>query len=110
MRLLMERKIVASVSIYVLHALMLADAFPPKNPHISGVPQSNIHLDILMGRDETIEPVDIFGGEILFLSIIHSLTSYRDGDWTANRPPQRDGKILPYVVYVQILSTPLSAH
>ncbi|KAJ7618361.1 hypothetical protein B0H17DRAFT_1114560, partial [Mycena rosella] len=40
MRLLMERKIPA-------HA---------RNG------QSNLHLDILMGRDETIEPVDIFGG------------------------------------------------
>jgi proteasome maturation protein len=27
------------------------------------LPQSNLHLDILMGRDETIEPADIFGGE-----------------------------------------------
>ncbi|KAK7064733.1 proteasome maturation factor UMP1 [Favolaschia claudopus] len=44
MRLLMERKIVSA------------------NPHMAGLPQSNLHLDILMGRDETIEPVDIFGG------------------------------------------------
>ncbi|KAF7319871.1 hypothetical protein MKEN_00770300 [Mycena kentingensis (nom. inval.)] len=44
MRLLMERKIVAT------------------NPHMPALPQSNLHLDILMGRDETIEPVDIFGG------------------------------------------------
>jgi len=44
MRLLMERKIVAA------------------NPHMPAMAQSNLHLDILMGRDETIEPVDIFGG------------------------------------------------
>ncbi|KAJ7226075.1 proteasome maturation factor UMP1 [Mycena pura] len=44
LRLLMERKIVAA------------------NPHMPALPQSNIHLDILMGRDETIEPVDVFGG------------------------------------------------
>ncbi|KAF8213686.1 proteasome maturation factor UMP1 [Mycena galopus ATCC 62051] len=44
MRLLMERKIVAA------------------NPHMPTLPQSNVHLDILMGRDETIEPADIFGG------------------------------------------------
>ncbi|KAJ7480101.1 proteasome maturation factor UMP1 [Mycena galericulata] len=44
MRLLMERKIVAA------------------SPHMPAMPQSNLHLDILMGRDETIEPVDIFGG------------------------------------------------
>jgi len=28
-------------------------------------PQSNLHLDILMGRDETIEPADVFMGEFL---------------------------------------------
>jgi proteasome maturation protein len=26
------------------------------------LPQSNIHLDILMGRDEALEPADFFGG------------------------------------------------
>nr|GAT58411.1 predicted protein [Mycena chlorophos] len=45
LRLLMERKIVSA------------------NPHMPVFPQSNLHLDILMGRDETIEPVDIFGGQ-----------------------------------------------
>jgi len=44
MRLLMERKIVSH------------------NPHMPALPRSNVHLDILMGRDETIEPFDIFGG------------------------------------------------
>ncbi|KAJ7748470.1 proteasome maturation factor UMP1 [Mycena maculata] len=44
MRLLMERKIVAA------------------SPHMPVMDHSNLHLDILMGRDETIEPVDIFGG------------------------------------------------
>ncbi|KAJ8520338.1 hypothetical protein ONZ45_g2800 [Pleurotus djamor] len=43
MRLLMERRIVS------------------ENPHMPGFDDSNIHLDILMGRDETIEPSDIFG-------------------------------------------------
>ncbi|KIM84723.1 hypothetical protein PILCRDRAFT_96799 [Piloderma croceum F 1598] len=42
-RLLMERKIVSS------------------NPHMPELPQSNIHLDILMGRDECLEPADFFG-------------------------------------------------
>lgn len=28
--------------------------------------QSNIHLDILMGRDETLDVADIFGGTLLF--------------------------------------------
>ncbi|SJL05303.1 uncharacterized protein ARMOST_08669 [Armillaria ostoyae] len=44
MRLLMERRIVAD------------------SPHMPALPQSNLHLDILMGRDETIAPADVFGG------------------------------------------------
>jgi len=44
MRRLMERKIVASTV-----------------PTFSG-PQTNLHLDILMGRDELIEPADVFLG------------------------------------------------
>ncbi|KIY66811.1 proteasome maturation factor UMP1 [Cylindrobasidium torrendii FP15055 ss-10] len=44
MRLLMERKIVAA------------------SPHMPVLPQTNIHLDILMGRDETIDTADIFAG------------------------------------------------
>uniref|UniRef100_A0A0W0F9T9 Proteasome maturation factor UMP1 n=1 Tax=Moniliophthora roreri TaxID=221103 RepID=A0A0W0F9T9_MONRR len=52
MRLLMERKI---------------------NPHMPALPQTNIHLDILMGRDETIEPGDVFGEPIRVPSLnIHS--------------------------------------
>ncbi|KAL1688051.1 proteasome maturation factor UMP1-domain-containing protein [Schizophyllum commune] len=45
MRLLMERKIVTQGM-----------------QSLPGMPQSNLHLDILMGRDETIEPADIFLG------------------------------------------------
>ncbi|KAG8220144.1 proteasome maturation factor UMP1-domain-containing protein [Butyriboletus roseoflavus] len=43
-RLLMERKIVAA------------------NPHMPGMGRNNIHLDILMGRDETLDPEDVFLG------------------------------------------------
>jgi len=43
MRRLMERKIVAS------------------SPHLPIIPRSNIHLDILMGRDETLHVSDFFG-------------------------------------------------
>jgi len=44
MRLLMERKLVSA------------------NPHLPVFSQSNLHLDILMGRDETIGPADVFFG------------------------------------------------
>lgn len=30
--------------------------------------QSNLHLDILMGRDETLEPADFFGGLYILLN------------------------------------------
>ncbi|KAI0063121.1 proteasome maturation factor UMP1 [Artomyces pyxidatus] len=43
MRKLMERKIVSF------------------NPHMPAMPQSNIHLDILMGRDETLDMPDFMG-------------------------------------------------
>ncbi|KAM5537527.1 hypothetical protein V8D89_008854 [Ganoderma adspersum] len=43
MRILMERKIVS------------------QNPHMPILPQSNLHLDILMGRDETLECADFMG-------------------------------------------------
>ncbi|KAG6918687.1 hypothetical protein DXG01_012505 [Tephrocybe rancida] len=46
MRLMMERKIVTQGT----------------NPFAAAMAPSNLHLDILMGRDETIEPVDIFLG------------------------------------------------
>lgn len=45
MRLLMERKIVSQT-----------------HPFAAAMSPSNLHLDILMGRDETIEPADIFLG------------------------------------------------
>ncbi|KAF8203756.1 proteasome maturation factor UMP1 [Pholiota molesta] len=44
MRRLMERKIVGTL------------------PHTLSAPQTNIHLDILMGRDETIDAADVFLG------------------------------------------------
>ena len=39
-----------------------------QNPHMPILPQSNLHLDILMGRDETLECADFMGsGTILLL-------------------------------------------
>jgi hypothetical protein len=31
-----------------------------QNPHMPAVPQSNIHLDILEGHDETLDVTDFF--------------------------------------------------
>ena len=41
-----------------------------------GTPQSNIHLDILMGRDEVIEPSDIFLGDVSHCIIIWFVRSF----------------------------------
>jgi hypothetical protein len=49
------------------------------------LPQSNVHLDILMGRDETIEPADIFGGELNVLT--SSLVLMCSQEWRI-RPPR----------------------
>lgn len=35
---------------------------------MSVLPRSNLHLDVLIGRDEAIEPVDVFGGKVIILS------------------------------------------
>ncbi|KAL9716013.1 hypothetical protein Ac2012v2_000457 [Leucoagaricus gongylophorus] len=62
MRLLMERQAVSSTRT---------------------LPQSNLHLDILMGRDEVIEPIDIFLGLYLpshWGCTTESLSRY--GNWT----------------------------
>ncbi|KAI0688534.1 hypothetical protein C8T65DRAFT_767916 [Cerioporus squamosus] len=41
----------------------------PQNPHMPILPQSNLHLDILMGRDETLECADL-----MTLGLISSLS------------------------------------
>jgi len=53
----MERKIVA------------------ENLHMPAMPRTNIHLDILMGRDETLDMVDFFGDydQMVELDIRHEM-------------------------------------
>ncbi|CEL57565.1 Proteasome maturation protein OS=Bos taurus GN=POMP PE=2 SV=1 [Rhizoctonia solani AG-1 IB] len=55
-RLLMERKAVFS------------------SPHMPAMPQSNIHLDILMGRDEALDVGDFFGD----IETLHPLDIHAD--------------------------------
>ena len=38
---------------------------------MSALPRSNLHLDVLMGRDEAIEPVDVFGGKVIVIHPVH---------------------------------------
>ncbi|CAE7161702.1 unnamed protein product [Rhizoctonia solani] len=51
-------------NVYGMHApvrLLMERKAVFKNPHMPAMPQSNIHLDILMGRDETLDVGDFFG-------------------------------------------------
>ncbi|KAH8120685.1 proteasome maturation factor UMP1-domain-containing protein [Phellopilus nigrolimitatus] len=50
--------------LYGLHApvrLMMERKIVSTNMHMPALPRSNIHLDILMGRDESLDIADIFG-------------------------------------------------
>lgn len=65
-RLLMERKIVAAVSSRDHNAICMLKC--SQNPHMPGMGRSNVHLDILMGRDETLDPQDFFLGRSVILA------------------------------------------
>lgn len=80
MRLLMERQAVSSVCIFLTCA---AKRHAYVSDQTRTLPQSNLHLDILMGRDEVIEPIDIFLGLYLpshWGCTTESLSRY--GNWT----------------------------
>jgi len=50
-------------SLYGLHApvrLMMERKIVGYNPHFPTLPRSNLHLDILMGRDETLDVCDVY--------------------------------------------------
>ncbi|KIM21998.1 hypothetical protein M408DRAFT_333120 [Serendipita vermifera MAFF 305830] len=52
-------------NVYGLHApvrLMMERKLVSQNPHFPALPQSNVHLDVLMGRDTTLDVSDFFGG------------------------------------------------
>jgi proteasome maturation protein len=67
LRRLMERKIVAQVC----HPTLLCNSLfgvlitVLQTPHTLSAPNTNLQLDILMGRDETIDVSDIFLGEFI---------------------------------------------
>jgi Proteasome maturation factor UMP1 len=94
-RLLMERKIVGSVNIsFLSFRIFLLMSFR-QNGYLPAMQKSNLHLDILMGRDEMIEPADIFGGACC-RSLLHLAMSCNFHIRIRNRKPdgysQRDGK------------------
>lgn len=41
-----------------------------QNPHMPAMPRSNIHLDILEGRDETLDVADFFSELLLAIPIV----------------------------------------
>lgn len=70
------------------------------------LPQSNIHLDILMGRDETLQPVDFFGGVTLFMTplcVYWTDRCIRSGGRSLDGHPQRYGEEAPHLI-VEYLS------
>lgn len=71
MRRLMERKIVGAVSDHLLFRILHNLIFS-QTAHSLSAPQTNLHLDILMGRDETIEASDVFLGTLLLMSFMHT--------------------------------------
>jgi proteasome maturation protein len=52
--------------------------------------RSNVHLDILMGRDEMIEPADIFGGAYVFVLVMPPLIPFSDEEPVAAIDIHRD--------------------
>ncbi|OCH85609.1 proteasome maturation factor UMP1 [Obba rivulosa] len=55
LRLVMER------NVYGMHMPMrrlMERKLVSHNPHMPALRQSNVHLDVLMGRDETLQPAD----------------------------------------------------
>ncbi|KAI0044361.1 proteasome maturation factor UMP1 [Auriscalpium vulgare] len=57
-------KLTIERNIYGLHAPMrqlMERKIISVNRHMPAFPQSNVHLDILMGRDETLDVTDFFG-------------------------------------------------
>ncbi|KAF8525226.1 proteasome maturation factor UMP1, partial [Hysterangium stoloniferum] len=69
-RQMMERKIVSA------------------SPHMPAMAQfhSNVHLDILMGRDEALDVADFFGGKSLNLIMLYSITELGSVDECTGLP------------------------
>ncbi|EJU03192.1 proteasome maturation factor UMP1 [Dacryopinax primogenitus] len=52
-------------NLYGLHApvrLLMERRAVSQTPHMPALPRSNVHLDILMGRDEVLDPAEIMDG------------------------------------------------
>jgi len=59
-------KLTMQRNIYGIHApvrLLMERKLVSHNPSFMGRPRSNLHLDILMGNDETISVADVFFGD-----------------------------------------------
>ena len=75
MRLMMERKIVSTVSKANPNSWHSWLIFCPlENLHMPALPRSNIHLDILMGRDEMLDVHDVFlGAQLIYALCVEEL-------------------------------------
>ena len=107
-RLLMERKIVAAVSSRDHDAISADGAARAQNPHMPGMGRSNIHLDILIGRDETLHPADFFLGLSAILTCIDAADlAIRIGAGLASEPSLGNGKETAHVKRVDSVCTVL---
>ena len=60
----------------------------------------NLHLDILMGRDERLDYADVFGGEYLpSLQYHYLMTIYRCGDVACYWNPRSNGEEVEDVMF-----------
>lgn len=96
-RLLMERKIVAAVRSCDRDTLS-ANSTCAQNPHMPGMGRSNIHMDILMGRDETLDPADFFLGWSVIVSCSDAANpAVRNGAGLASESSLGNGEQVAHV-------------
>lgn len=77
-----------------------------QNMHMPALPRSNIHLDILMGRDELLDVADVFGGMFSNPSLEQQcLTTYfcRRRGGARDGHSRSDGTKAPDVIFVILL-------
>jgi hypothetical protein len=60
--LLMTIVILVDMNLQVCVVILQVTDHVVQNPHMPTLPQSNLSLDILMGRDEMLDTVDFMGG------------------------------------------------
>lgn len=68
-----------------------------QNPHMPAFPQSNLHLDILMGRDESLDTPDFMGGTCIptTFAMLRLIDYHRPTRRSVHGHPRRHGEEAP---------------